>query len=611
MRKLLSILAIGVILLGACATPSTLTTPAETTTQTTPPEAETPDPTPPTPSPPAAPVTTPTPATQTLGLPDLVWIKMPIIEPLAPIVGNKLHIKQTWRNAGSAATSSHFQISLQIKRGELSVFEQYIEVQQPVKPGEERTIDITSEYVIHEPGLYRIVLALDSEGAIAESREDNNVAGSDVAEIPDLSKEPKFSTEPDTEALAQAKMDIEKYRKGDVTLTVVDAQGQPCSGLAVEYAQTEHSFLFGIFCRSNDGGVWSLMREAGLNYGPVLLDWGRVEEGRGTYDLGAERTRFLRQFGFAGMGHSLIWLCTEYIVIPEYVFTLSCEELKDAFYHHIYKVVENYKGEIKIWNVMNEPMMTQENLLGLSEQETIAVIREGSQAIRDADPEARIMINVWPPGGENRYPSQKRGIYPYAFLRDTIESGVDFDIIGLECYYNAYVRETLDRHPRRSLSSMGELIDKYSTLGKNIQITEISVPSEAIGEGYWGQPWSQELQAEYLKAAYTIFFGKPQVEAITWWNATDKPLRSHPFIYHGGLLDEENQPKKSYHALKDLIKSWTTTGQGLTDGKGQITFRGFGGIYQVVTTDPKTGLSKKQEITVEEQKHNLITIVFD
>lgn len=585
MRKLLSILAIGVILLGACATPSTLTAPA-------------------------APVTTPTPATQTPGLPDLVWIKMPIIEPLAPIVGDKLHIKQTWRNAGSAATSSHFQISLQIKRGELSVFEQYIEVQQPVKPGEERTIDITSEYVIHEPGLYRIVLALDSEGAIAESREDNNVAGSDVAEIPNLSKEPQFSTEPDTEALAQAKMDIEKYRKGDVTLTIVDYKGQPRSGLAVEYTQTKHSFLFGIFSISQEERVWSLMREAGLIYGPVLLDWGRVVDGRGTYDLGAERTRFLRQFGFTGMGHSLIWLCTESIVIPEYVFTLSYEELKDAFYHYVYKVVENYKAEIKIWNVMNEPMMTQQNLLGLSEQETIAVIREGSQAIRNADPEARTMINVWPPGGENRNPSQK-GIHPYDFLRHAVESGVDFDIIGLECYYNAYMRETLGPHPRRSLSSMGELIDKYSTLGKNIQITEISVPSEAIGEGYWGQPWSQELQAEYLKAAYTIFFGKPRVEAITWWNATDKPSEHHPFIYHGGLLDESNQPKKSYYALKDLIKSWTTTGQGLTDGKGQITFRGFGGIYQVVTTDPKTGLSKKQEITVEEQKHNLITIVFD
>ena len=592
MKRALLILLIVALLAAGCAPRA----PAPPSPALEPPPPPLPAPPPP---PPPAPPPLPPPAPPPPGLPDLVWAGTLTLEPSAPAVGDKLHLKQTWRNGGAVAISSEFDIKLEIRRNGFPVFEQYVRVQQPVESDEERTIDITPEYIIPEFAFYQTILTLDAKEAIAESSEDNNVIESDILRVSG------FSKKVDMVAVALAKEDIEKYRKGDVTLTVVDAQGQPCSGLAVEYAQTEHSFLFGVFCCSNDGWVWSLMREAGLNYGPVLLDWGRVVDD-GVYDLGAERTRSLRQFGFAGMGHSLIWLCTEYIVIPEYVFTLSYEELKDAFYHYVYKVVENYKGEIKIWNVMNEPMMRQENLLGLSEQETIAVIREGSQAIRNADPEARIMINVWPPGGENR-----RGIYPYDFLRDTIESGVDFDIIGLECYYNAYVRETLDRHPRRSLSSMGELIDKYSTLGKNIQITEISVPSEAIGEGYWGQPWSQELQAEYLVTAYTIFFGKPRVEAITWWNATDKPMRSHPFIYHGGLLDEVNQPKKSYHALKDLIKSWTTIGTGVTDKTGQVSFRGFGGTYEVVGSDLESGLSKRQEITVEEQKDNIITLVLD
>ena len=571
----------------------------------------------PTPSPSPAQPFTPAPAPslpgqieKPSGLPDLVWTGMFALEPLAPIVGDKFHVKQSWRNSGLAVTVYEFDIKLEVKQGNIVVFEQYVKMPQPVKPQEEHTLDITPEYMIPEPGSYKIVLTLDSKSVIAESTEDNNMIQSNVVEVPDLTKEPAFSKGADTATIAQAIKDIEKYRKGDVTLNVVNHTGQPCSGLTVEYTQIKHSFLFGVFNLTGDEGIWPLMREAGLNYSPILLDWGRVEDGRGTYDLGVDRTRFLRQFSFTGMGHSLIWLCTESIVIPKYVFNLSYEELKGAFYHHIYKVVENYKGEIKFWNIMNEPMMTQENLLGLSEQETIALIGKGVQAIRDADPEARIMINVWPPGGENRNPSQ-RGLYPYDFLRHAVESGVDFDIIGLECYYNAYIRETLGPHSRRSLSSMAELIDKYSTLQKDIQITEISVPSEAIGEGYWGQSWSQELQAEYLKAAYTIFFGKPQVKAITWWDATDKPSEYNPFIYHGGLLDEINQPKKSYYVLKSLIKSWTTTGTSLTDIEGQLSFRGFGGTYEVTISDPKTGLSRKQEITVEEQKHNFITIVFD
>ena len=537
------------------------------------------------------------------GLPDLVWAGALTLEPSAPAVGDKLHIKQTWSNAGLAATSSEFDIRLEIRQGNFLLHDQYIRVQQPARPGEERaidiTIDITPEYVIPRFGGYQIILALDAREVIAESSEDNNVIESDILRVSG------FSKKVDMAAVAQAKEDIEKYRKGDVTLTIVDAKGQPCSGLAIEYAQTTHSFLFGIYWNiraSDDERVWSLMKEAGFNYIPVTFTWKEVEPEPGTYKLGADWSRLLRQFGFAGMGHCLIFLMQGAPwSTPNYVKDLSYEEYKQAVYPHIHKVVKAFREEIKIWNVFNEPMQAHANILNLTEEQTIEVIREGVRAIRDADPEGRILINNYNPGGE------RPGMYPFYFLRDAIQADIDFEIIGLEFYYNAP-----PRHPRRNLSSMGELIDEYSILGKKIQVTEISVPSEAMGEGYWGQPWSQELQAEYLVTAYTIFFSKPQVEAIIWWDATDKPTGyGNPFIYHGALLDEQNRPKKSYYALKDLIKSWMTTGTGVTNGKGQINFRGFGGTYEVTITNPETGLSQKQQITIEEQKDNLITIVLD
>ena len=49
-----------------------------------------------------------------------------------------------------------------------------------------------------------------------------------------------------------------------------------------------------------------------------------------------------------------------------------------------------------------------------------------------------------------------------------------------------------------------------------------------------------------------------------------------------------------------MIKNWTTNGTAVTDEEGQISFRGFGGTYEVVVNDPETGLSKKQEIAVQE-----------
>ena len=143
-----------------------------------------------------------------------------------------------------------------------------------------------------------------------------------------------------------------------------------------------------------------------------------------------------------------------------------------------------------------------------------------------------------------------------------------------------------------------------------VHITEFSVPSAHLEgrEGYWGEDWDEDLQATYLRAAYTIFFSKPKVQSITWWEAYDT---LGTFVYHGGLCSETLQPKKAYYVLKDLIKSWTTTGTGVTDEKGQVSFRGFGGTYEVIISDPETGLSKKQKVTVEEQNDNLITIMLE
>ena len=42
--------------------------------------------------------------------------------------------------------------------------------------------------------------------------------------------------------------------------------------------------------------------------------------------------------------------------------------------------------------------------------------------------------------------------------------------------------------------------------------------------------------------------------------------------------------------------------------KGQISFRGYGGTYEVTVIDPKTNLVKKQNFKVEEQKTNSLTI---
>lgn len=422
------------------------------------------------------------------------------------------------------------------------------------------------------------------------------------------------SKQDDMVSVAQAREDIETYRKGDVVLTVIDAQGQPYSEAIVSYTQTNHSFLFTCHNHETDGeldGDYLLVntiKQAGINSIFQMMNWRFTEQEQEIYDFDEWDSRLRVQdfyeAGLVGIGYSLSFASSvpEFSLVPDYAYSLSFDELKNAVYQYIHETVEYYKDEIKIWNIFNEP--TLENALNLNEQQEINVIKESVNAARDVDSEAQIMINVWPPGGDPH-----SGMYPYDFLQEAIDAGVDFDIIGLEWYYNSYGASFWGGgpFPRLNLTSISEVIDEYSTLDKKLFISEISVPSEPIGKGYWGQAWSEELQAEYLEAIYTIFFSKPQVMGIGWWDVTD----AGAFIYYGGLLDEQAQPKQAYYTLQNLINNWTTNGTGVTDDNGELMFRSFGGAYEIIVSDPETGISIQREVVIEEQNDNVFTFVLD
>ena len=412
----------------------------------------------------------------------------------------------------------------------------------------------------------------------------------------------------DKVAIERAEADIELNRKGDVLLTITDSRGKPAPGLSVKYQLVKHSFLFGVavYCDKPrhmldyNEKVFDLLEDAGIDYLTLHLSWRAVEPQEGFYTFSQLDQRFQPVYSkdFRLRGHALVFHGDK--PTPEYVRTLSLDEYKAAVYRHVFDTVSHFKERIKLWDAINEPMNDEwSNVMDFSEAQKTEVIQVAIQAIRDAQPNAKIFIN-------NALPASER---PYTFLSKLNKAGIAYDIVGLQIYYNGYDRYSTT-FERLTLAQIGEVIDHYSTLGKEIHITEFSVPSAHLEgkEGYWGEDWGEDLQAAYLEAAYTIFFSKPKVRSITWWNAYDHALT---FIYQGGLCSESLQSKKAYYALKHLIKSWTTNGVGMTDEKGQVSFRGFGGTYEVVVSDPETGLSKKQEVTVEEQKDNLITIVLD
>ena len=292
--------------------------------------------------------------------------------------------------------------------------------------------------------------------------------------------------------------------------------------------------------------------------------------------------------------------------MPPFYKDVPYEEFLQHLYEHEAAMVKRFAPSVDYWEAVLEPNFGNHNPFNLTKGQYYEAISTSIKAIRDNDPDAIVEINLsYPCGGIDWLDN-------FQITQEMLDRNIDFDVLGLQFYYNAYIGAGNYQMPNLSLADMSACYDKYETMlapyNKKVVGAEFSVPSEApAGQtGYWNAPWSEETQAQYLATVYPIFFSKPNNLGLVWWNTVEPS----PFVYHGGLIKDDGTPKKSYYALQQLIQGWTTTGAGVTDSNGVMSLRGFGGEYEIVVSDPNTGESMITRLHVTEQKSVAETISF-
>lgn len=424
--------------------------------------------------------------------------------------------------------------------------------------------------------------------------------------------------------LARAEQDIERHRKGELALTILDEDGRPISDARVEIRQISHDFLFGIagsFHLAPPGG-YELMREAGVNFATLMfywdwteheqdmIVWDWIDHGIGVLDL--------HEMGFELKPHAIqsLWPWGN----PQYLIDLARDfpSLNTKTDEHISALVSRYRDQIDTWNVINEAHF-RGGALDLNRDEITTLTKTGIEAIRKHDPGSRIIIECmfdWYGESRRLWPDDDFTVSILDYWKQLDEAKVDYDIIGQQLYNGGLIRFFADHRegqlvgmPTWDLEHLSSVLDESSRFGKPVHITEQSVPSTwdddwlQYGAGWWHRPWDEEVQAEFLHAFYTIGFSKPQVEAISWWSISDTDLN---LIYTGGLLTAEGHPKKAYFALKELIQGWTSSGEVRTDALGETVFEGFAGDYELtITHDGKTW---QRTAHISEQKRRQLTI---
>jgi hypothetical protein len=414
---------------------------------------------------------------------------------------------------------------------------------------------------------------------------------------------PVFAVSAYSDHTTQVDDAIERYRKGDAILSVLDDQGRPIAGAAVSYRQATGDFLFGLPPQAPDEGTWSLLKEAGVNYVEMFMSWKLTDDPgfRGWVDY-TFIPSFLNRYGIVLLsGHCLVWMVASYpdnpsadpMNLPASVTTLKYEELKKELYDHVYETVSHYKSLIKYWGI-NEPFWPYADPFHLTTAQWLEIVSLSVQAIKTADPTAKIYMNNL----IGDFPTWS--YYPIKNMKLLMDKGIDFDAIGLEVYGE-------DRSPGVPLDGRGypvvpwvsKRLDQFAELGKPIILTEIDVASEP----------SEKTQAEWLRDFYTMAFAKPYVKAIVWSFMFDNPFLPKAGIFGCQTQDRYGncqtgpRPKQAYYALKNLTTSWVTEGDGTTDSEGQLRFRGFGGNYSI-TVNMEGYKTMEATIHVKEQTEN-------
>lgn len=258
-------------------------------------------------------------------------------------------------------------------------------------------------------------------------------------------------------------------------------------------------------------------------------------------------------------GHPLSWWIE--FGLTDWMKRLSYRTLKEVIYRQIYETVSRYKERIKIWDVINEAHdpIVKGNDLNLNREQVFEVTALACRATRDADPEAVRIVNINRPWGVYRSQWEMMDpMHPIEYLEELRERGIDYEVVGVQNYHGG------PEHYVHDMTDQSLLLDRFLSLGKPVHVTEVQTPSsmerdptkwlggEVASSGWWHRPWDPETQADWAEQFYTIAAAKPGIEAITWWNLSDR----RTFWPHGGLLDGNDQPKPAYGRLLEFIRAY-------------------------------------------------------
>jgi GH35 family endo-1,4-beta-xylanase len=404
----------------------------------------------------------------------------------------------------------------------------------------------------------------------------------------------------ENEILASAPERIRASRSTEVELRLVDDRGAPLPHREVRVQLVRHEFKFGcnafLLDRIADRESQRAYEERFtglLNYATLPFYWGGYERAKGVTDEVRlhQMAEWCTRHGIPAKGHPLVW----HEVYPTWGHTCADGEVLARLERRVVDVVSRFRGRVDTWDVVNEATVSHrfDNAVGrwIAREGAVACVAQALRWARGANPSATLLYNDF-----NLSEDFQR------LIADLLDRGAPLDAIGIQSHMHKGTW---------SLERAWQACEIYARFGLPLHWTELTVLSgrpKAPDDDDWharhtdwvSTPGGETAQAEYGERLYTLLFSHPAVEAITWWDFSDRgSWQGAP----SGLIREDMSPKPLYERLRYLVGGeWSTDDQATSDEDGRARLRCTYGHYRVEAGPGLEGsfdLSRKGERSIK------------
>ncbi|MDX2248854.1 MAG: endo-1,4-beta-xylanase [Bacteroidia bacterium] len=359
----------------------------------------------------------------------------------------------------------------------------------------------------------------------------------------------------------EAESRIDSIRKGDFSLILLDSTGTPINGGTISAKLKQHHFEWGtaLTLNQNLNADETWYRQTATQYFNSgvfenIFKWPYMEPSDGVTDY-SDVDYYLswaESVGWNIRGHALVWGGDEAWQSPSWIWSLPADTLLSRVERRIKRDVIHYKGKIKEYDVVNEPV--HEKVIAGITGDTINHL--AFKWAREADSSAKLYINDYSivnSGGD-------RGRY-YHMIQKLLAQGTPIDGVGVQGHF----------WDLNSWWSIRMKLDFMAGLGLPIKITEYDLNPQQHN-------LNEQQQAEAFGQMMRVAFSHPSVEGFLFWGFWD----SRHWINNAGMFDDDKTPKPAADTVFHLIHEvWTTETNGTTASDGSFNFRGFYGEYDL------------------------------